>query len=97
MTEDAIRREVFSIIAKATDDGADTIDESTNLMLQLGLTSVEVTVLLSDLEYRFGIRIPSSCLRSVRTAGDLCRIVTQQLRTAENTRDTKSTNGTETK
>lgn len=96
MTEDAIRREVFSVIAKAADDGegAAAMDESTNLMLQLGLTSVEITVLLSDLEYRFGIRIPSSCLRSVRTAGDLCRIVTEQLRAADNTH---GTNGTETK
>ena len=92
MTEEAIRHEVFSVIAKAADDkdGAAAMDESTDLMLQLGLTSVEITVLLSDLEYRFGIRIPASCLRSVRTAGDLCRIVTEQLLAADNTNGTES-------
>ena len=45
----------------------------------MGLASVEAYVLLSDLEEEFGVRIPASALRNVRTTGDLCSLVIRKM------------------
>lgn len=78
MTIPQARKEVLSVIEQSTETDIE-LTEETHLIDDLGLSSVEAAVLLSDLEERFGIRIPIACLRSVQTAGDLCQIVLEQI------------------
>lgn len=90
-----INEQVLSVIQNAVEsaaeneEGTDTgifsssplppLTMETRLVEELGLSSVEITVLLSDLEDIFHIYIPASALRHVRCAGDLCRIVTERI------------------
>lgn len=51
------------------------ISDETDLFWDMGLSSVEVMVLLGDLEDTFGIDIPMEKLRSITTVGELSEIV----------------------
>ena len=73
MTESEIRAEVLSLISQTV--GGDAVTEQTHLIRELGMSSVEIVLLLSELEDRFGVRIPAGALRGVQTAGDLCGTV----------------------
>ena len=74
MTIPELNREIFAIIKTSAEADTD-ITAATHLFAELGLSSVEVMMLISDLEDAFGISIPASALRSVQTAGDLCSVV----------------------
>ena len=74
MTTAAIREDVFKVVAESTETEA-AITEETGLIQDMGLSSIEVMILVSDLEEHFNIRIAASRLRNVRTVGDLCGIV----------------------
>ena len=95
MNQTEINEQVLSVIRNAAESAAENEDGTdvelvssnpppplnmeTRLVEELGLSSVEITVLLSDLEDIFHIHIPASALRHVRCAGDLCRIVTERV------------------
>lgn len=95
MNQTEINEQVLSVIRNAAETAAEKEDETnaetalsaplphltmeTRLVEELGLSSVEITVLLSDLEDIFHIHIPASALRHVRCAGDLCRIVAERI------------------
>lgn len=74
MTVEEAKKEIFRVIAESTETELE-VTEDTSLVKDMGLSSVEVFVLLGDLEDAFGIRIPASELRQIRTAGELCRLV----------------------
>ena len=74
MTVEEVKQEIIQVIVEATETEL-TLTEETGLFEDMGLSSVEVVVMLSDLEEAFGIDIPASELRSVRTVGDLCQLV----------------------
>lgn len=74
MTVEEVKQEIIRVIVEATETEL-TLTEETGLFEDMGLSSVEVVVMLSDLEEAFGIDIPASELRSVRTVGDLCQLV----------------------
>ena len=78
MTIPELNQEIFTIIKDSAEADAE-ITTATHLFAELGLSSVEVMMLISDLEDAFGIRIPASALRSVQTAGDLCSVVLKLL------------------
>ena len=48
-----------------------TLTPDTELFADMGLSSVEVVVMLGDLEDVFGIDIPAADIRNVRTIGEL--------------------------
>lgn len=78
MTIRKVREMIMQVIQDCTD--ADVpITEQTHLIKTLGLTSVEIMMLISDLEDRFGIDIPGAKLRSVWTVGNLCDVVISEL------------------
>ncbi len=65
-------------ILKTLTDGMETVQpvtEQTHLIRDLGLSSMETMMVITDLEDQFGIRIPASRLRSVQTVGDLMETV----------------------
>lgn len=74
MTVEEVKQEIIQVIVEATETEL-TLTEGTGLFEDMGLSSVEVVVMLSDLEEAFGIDIPASELRRVRTVGDLCQLV----------------------
>jgi len=73
MKESEIRAEVLSLISQTV--GGGDVTEQTHLIRELGMSSVEIVLLLSELEDRIGVRVPAGVLRGIQTAGDLCRTV----------------------
>lgn len=74
MEYESIKKRTFEVIQESTET-EEELSEDTLLYEDMGLASVEVYVMLCDLEEAFGIKIPVASLREVRTVGDLCRIV----------------------
>lgn len=74
MTVQEANKAIMDVIAESTETEV-ALTEQTELVQELGLSSMEVVVLLGDLEDVFGITIPVSRIRSVRTVGDLCRVI----------------------
>lgn len=79
MTAAEAEKEIYRIIAQSTETEL-AVTEETRLFEEMGLSSMEVFILIGDLEDVFGITIPASGLRSVRTAGDLGRYVLELLK-----------------
>ena len=74
MTIEQIKQAVISVIRDSTETEV-SLTEDTHLIQDMGLSSVETMLLLSDLEDRFYITIPASLLRNVQTVGDLSQLV----------------------
>lgn len=79
MTIAELNKEIFTVILNSTETEVD-ITETTHLIRDMGLSSVEVMMMISDLEDWFDIEIPPSRLRQVQTVGDLCQTVLNILR-----------------
>jgi acyl carrier protein len=78
MTSKELNREIYSVIRSSTETELQLHDEL-YLIAQMGLSSVEIMLLISDLEDRFGIDLPVSELRHVATVGQLCQMVAQAI------------------
>ena len=74
MTVSEVKKAIIEVIVMSTETEIQ-VTEKTHLLKDMGLSSIEVVILLGDLENAFGIRIPVSKVRNVRTAGDLCQVV----------------------
>ena len=72
MTVEEAKKEIIRVIRDSTENELE-LTEETNLFSDMGLASVEVMV--GDLEDTFGVDIPASRLRNVRTVGDICELV----------------------
>ena len=79
MTVEEVKEKTMEVIRESTETELD-LTEDTGLYEDMGLASVEVYVMLCDLEEVFGISIPASALRQIRTAGDLCDLVIRCLK-----------------
>ena len=76
--------QVTKLITKLIQDSTETdleLTPETHLIREIGLSSVESMLLLSDLEDALHIQIPVSALREVETVGDLTQVVIQCLKT----------------
>ena len=74
MTIAQVKEEILTIIRDSTETELELTPE-THLTREIGLSSVETMLLLSDLEDRFGIDIPASSLRNIQTVNDLSQTV----------------------
>ena len=79
MTIAELNREILTVVRDSTETEME-ITEDTHLIRQMGLSSVEIMMMVSDLEDAFGVEISASDLRHVQTVGDLCRVVADLLR-----------------
>lgn len=79
MTVKEAKEKILEVIVESTETDME-VKEDTALYEDMGLASVEVYVMLCDLEEVFGISIPASALRQIRTAGDLCDLVIRCLK-----------------
>ena len=80
MTIAQVTKMVAGIIKDSTETELE-LTPQTHLIQQIGLSSVEAMLLLSDLEDAFHIQIPVTALREVETVGDLTQVVIQCLKT----------------
>lgn len=78
MTVQEAKKEIMHVIKVSTETELD-ITEETNIFSDMGLSSVEVMVMLGELEDAFDIDIPAAQLRRVRTVGDMCELVIEIL------------------
>ena len=78
MTIDQIKKEILSVIQESTETEIE-LQEETHIINEMGLSSIETMMLISDLDQHFGINIPTSRLRDVRTVRDLCQVVIDTL------------------
>lgn len=79
MTIREVKNEVMKIIKESTETDR-PVSLETGLLNDLGLSSMEVLVLLGDLEDAFGIVIPVSKAAHVETVEELCQVVIDLLR-----------------
>ena len=78
MTLPEIKELIIDMITDASE--ADfQITEETHIINEIGMSSIEIMLMISDMEDRFGINIPTSRLRSVETVADLIRVVVDTL------------------
>ena len=78
MTIEALKKEIISVIEESTETEV-ALTEETHIVNDMGLSSIEAMMLISDLDHHFGINIPSTLLRDVRTVGDLMQVVVDTL------------------
>ncbi|MDD7389025.1 MAG: acyl carrier protein [Lachnospiraceae bacterium] len=74
MTVQEVKREVIRVIKDSTETELE-ISESTQLFDEMGMSSMEAFVMLSDLEEEFNINIPAVSLRKVKTVGEICELI----------------------
>ena len=79
MTIEELKSEICDVIRDSTETELE-LHEDLHLITQMGLSSVEIMLMLSDLEDRFGIELPLSELRDVATVGQLRQVVEQVIR-----------------
>ena len=78
MTTEELNTRICDVIRSSTETELE-LHEDLNLITQMGLSSMEIMLMISDLEDAFGIELPISELRDVTTVGELCQIVWQTI------------------
>ena len=79
MTERQVIEKVIDIIVEASET-EEEVTENTALIDDMGVSSMEAILILGDLENEFGIDLPISGLRTVKTVGDLAQHVIEKLK-----------------
>ena len=74
MTTQDVKKKIIDVIEKSTETELE-LTPDTELFADMGLSSVEVVVMLGDLEDDFGIDIPAADIRNVRTIGELSDLI----------------------
>ena len=69
-----VKEKIIEVIKESTETEI-TLTPETELFADMGLYSVEVVVMLGDLEDAFGIDIPAADIRDVRTVGELSNLI----------------------
>ena len=69
-----VKEKIIEVIKESTETEI-TLTPETELFADMGLSSVEVVVMLGDLEDAFGIDIPAADIRNVRTIGELSDLI----------------------
>ncbi|MGN0265883.1 MAG: acyl carrier protein [Oliverpabstia sp.] len=69
-----VKKKIIEVIKESTETEM-TLTPDTELFADMGLSSVEVVVMLGDLEDVFGIDIPAADIRNVRTIGELSDLI----------------------
>jgi len=76
-------RQLSKILAEKLDIPIEEIDESSNIMCDLGADSLDVVDLIMILEDEYGRRIEDEELESILTVGDVLNIIEKKLQNKE--------------
>ena len=79
MTEQDMRKEIIDVITESTETELDVTPDM-DLFADMGLSSMEIMVMLGDLEDAFDIEIPVEELTDVCTVQDLSDMIIHQMR-----------------
>lgn len=79
MKQEQIKERVIIVIAERTDYDVAEVKEDTNLSEDLGMDSLEKTLLLMDFENEFSIKINDEEVEKVNTVSDCITLVEQSL------------------
>ena len=80
---DGIRRTLIELMEADTGEVYTSIDDSKNLRTELGLDSVDVVSVVSQVERRFRIRLSQQDLQKLVTVGDVLDLLQKKLNEAE--------------
>lgn len=75
MYNDNILKRVIEIFSSMME--ADEIDENSELMDDLGISSLDMLFLITSLEEEFSIKVPEKIIRNMITIGDVAEIITE--------------------
>lgn len=78
MTIQEAREAMIDVIIESAEPECEVTME-TNIKEEMGLSSMEIVVLIGDLESEFGVTIPISALSSIETVEDLFQLVLKLL------------------
>lgn len=78
MTNEELNQKVYRVIRSSTETELELIQDL-HLITEMGLSSVEIMLLISDLEDAFDLELPVSELRNVATVGQLCQVIQQEI------------------
>jgi acyl carrier protein len=78
----AIRQTLIELMEADTGNSYADIDEAKNLRTDLGLDSVDVVSIVSQVERRFRIRLSQQDLEKLATVGDVLNLLEQKLQEA---------------
>lgn len=79
MDKNTIIEKIAEIIEEITDIPQDEIQEDSEIMEGLEMSSVEIFTMLGDLENIFNVVIPNKDLRKIFTVGDLAEYIHSHL------------------
>ena len=79
MTIEKLNAHILSLVQESTETDF-PITPETHLIRDMGLSSVEIMLLISDLEDHFDINISPTQLRHAQTIGDLTKLVAEEIR-----------------
>ncbi len=71
MERTEIISQILAILEDVAEIAPEDVNENSNLMEDLDLSSMEILTIVADLEETFGLRIPEKELRSFVTINDL--------------------------
>lgn len=74
--QERIRQEVCEVLHRFSGPGKE-LSEETDLIEDLGLDSLKVMDLLTEIEDRFDVSVPLNLLPEIRTVGDLVKQLRQ--------------------
>ena len=79
---DTIRRTLIELMEADTGESYTSIDDSKNLRTELGLDSVDVVSIVSQVERRFRSRLSQQDLEQLVTVGDVLDLLQKKLNEA---------------
>lgn len=79
MTIEQAKKKIIETIIEITDT-EEEVTEETLIVHELGLSSMEVLVMIGELEDIFGVDLNMKQCGNVRTIGQLCDVIIAQLR-----------------
>ena len=82
-TRDAIRTTLIELMEADTGETYGNLEDDKNLRTELGLDSVDVVSIVSQVERRFRIRLSQQDLEKLVTIGDVLDLLELKLREAE--------------
>ena len=79
MTRDAIRQTVLELLESDLGQTFETLDDRNKLREELGLDSVDVVSVISQIERRFRIRLSTEELQTLITVGDVLNLLESKI------------------
>ena len=77
MEKNKTTEEVLGILAKQLNKKPADITDAKRIKEDLGADSLDVVEILMSIEEKYGITVPDETLQSIKTVGDLVKVIAQ--------------------